>query len=111
MSSLHLISTSEVNKNVLYRLEQRRLKFYSLENLLEIYKYEQKKLRVQYFKLANEFSQKISFTEYFTANSYVSDKEFHRQPIKKENLIEMIIIFYQTKFLVSSYLKQIQENE
>jgi len=110
MISLHLISTSEVNKNVLYRLEQRRLKFYSLENLLEIYKYEQRKLRVQYFKL-NVFSQKISFTEYFTANSYVSDKEFHRQPIKKENLIEMIIIFYQTKFLISSYLKQIQENE
>jgi len=110
MSSLHLISTSEVNKNVLYRLEQRRLKFYSLENLLEIYKYEQKKLRVQYFKLS-EFSQKISFTEYITANSYVSDKEFHRQPIKKEKLIEMIIIFYQTKFLISSYLKQIQENE
>ena len=110
MSSLHLISISEVNKNVLYRLEQRRLKFYSLENLLEIYRYEQKKLRPQYFKLS-KFSQKISFTEYFTANSYVSDKEFHRQPIKKENLIEMIIIFYQTKFLISSYLKQIQENE
>ncbi|WP_457744533.1 hypothetical protein [Sulfurimonas sp.] len=110
MSSLHLISTSELNKNVLYRLEQRRLKFYSLENLLEIYRYEQKKLRQQYFKLS-EFSQKISFTEYFTANSYVSDKEFHRQPIKKEKLIEMIIIFYQTKFLISSYLKQIQENE
>lgn len=110
MSSLFLISTSEVNQNVLYQLEKRRLNLYSLEALLEIYRYEQKKLRPQYFKLS-EFSQKISFTEYFTANSFVSDKEFHGQPIKKEKLIEMIIIFYQTKFLISSYLKQIQENE
>ncbi len=104
---IKLISHQEVAKAVNIKLQMRRLNTYSLDKLIELYFYEKTKVLELYRETEKVYDvRKLNFAFEFQLNgSYVEHCQFLGiKPLKKE-VIERIILFLETKYLISIYLK------
>jgi len=110
---IELISIFKAREVINLHLQLRRLTLYSLEQLVEVYCYEKKKVLILYSKIEKIYDVgKLNFAHRFNIKSrYVEDCEFHNTKPDINTLIHTIILFLETKYLITAYLQQIRELE
>jgi len=110
---IEFISIFKAREVVNLHLQLRRLALYSLEQLKEVYFYEKKKVLLLYSEIEKLYDVgKFNFAHRFNIKSrYVENLEFHNSKPDKDTLISIIILFLETKYLITTYLQQIREFE
>jgi hypothetical protein len=106
-----LISHSEANQAISFKLHLRRLSHYSLVELEELYLIMKYRVLSLYYEINKLYDvKKLNFAYDFNLDSrYIENCQFKGQEPKKEEVIERIIMFYRTEFLIEHYLKQLKE--
>lgn len=102
---IKLISYQEVSKAVNIKLQMRRLNTYSLDKLIELYFYEKNKVLELHKEIEKVYDvNKLNFAFEFHLNgSYVEHCQFiGKKPLKQE-VIERIILFLETKYFIEQY--------
>lgn len=104
---IRLLSHFEVHEKINLHLQLRRLNLYSIEQLKDVYFFEKKKVLVLYRKISKIYDvDKLNFANNFNKNSrYLEDK----QKLQKDRLINTIIIFIHTKYLIKHYLLELEK--
>lgn len=103
---IKLISYQEVSKVVDIKRELRRLNTYDFDKLIELYFYEKNKVLELYKEIEKVYDiKKLNFAfEFHLYGSYVEHCQFIGNKPYKEELIERIILFLKTKYLITQYL-------
>lgn len=106
-----LINHSIASKAVNAGLQLRRLNLYSLSELEGIYYYEKNKVLLLCEQISKIYDvNKLNFAFDFNIGSrYVENCRFINQHPKKDELIQRLILFYITKYLIENYLLQLEE--
>ncbi len=104
---LKLLPYFEASKSINIKLQMRRLNLYSIIQLEDVYYYEREKVLILYRKISQLYDVgKLNFSNEFNMNSrYLEDN----QHLTKEQLINIIIIFLHTKYLINHYLNALKE--
>ena len=107
---IELIGYSEVAKHIDIPREVRRLSSYHLEQLTEVFYHERQKA----IKLYREIEQlcdikKLNFAHNFNLHClYLEDCIFNQCKPNNEKLVDIIILFFKTQYLIEGYLKRIR---
>ena len=107
---IKLISHQEVSKAINLQLHLRRLNHYSLEELEELYFIKKYMVLSLYQKINKLYDiKKLNFANDFNVGSrYIEHCQFIKKQPTKEEILERIILFYRTEFLIVSYLEQLE---
>jgi len=105
-----LITHSEANQAINLVFLLRRFKHYPLQKLIDIYLLERNEVLTFCDELSKVYSiYKLNFLNEFNLKSrYLEHCRFNSIEPQKEVLIDRIILFYRTKFLIKAYLYQMQ---
>lgn len=111
IATMKLISHREANEAIFHLVQLRRLRMYDLKSLTKTYFLEKNKVLALYENIGKIYDEKkLNFAFDFNINSrYIEHCRFNNITPDKEVVIEKIIIFLRTKYLIENYLKQLEE--
>ncbi len=105
MKKLELIGYEELSEAVNISLEIRRLELYSLKELMELYQLKKKKVLILDKKISKLYdTNKLNFSHDLYMNIYYCE---NRSQPQKDKIIDTIIYFLQTEYLIKKYLEKL----
>lgn len=109
--AMRLISHREANEAILHLVQLRRLRLYDLKSLTKTYFLEKNKVLALYEQIGKIYDVKrLNFAFDFNINSrYIEHCRFKNATPDKELIIEKILIFLRTRYLIKQYLKQLEK--
>lgn len=110
---IKLISIFDVYDIINLKLQSNRLNLYTIKELEEVYFYEKENILILYDEISAMYDvRKLNFAYDFNINSrYLEGLQFNNARPKKDKLIEILIVFVVTKYMIEYYIAKIKNNE
>ncbi|MBU1216432.1 hypothetical protein KJ870_00660 [bacterium] len=108
---IKLVSIQTADEAINLKLQLRRLDLYNLEELESLYFILKFRVLTLYQKINGLYDvKKLNFAYDFNYGSrYIENCQFIKKAPLKEEVIERIILFYRTEFLINNYLQQLED--
>lgn len=108
---IELIPYKEVRKYINISRETRRLHSYSMKELKKVYVFERDKGIKLYRRIDNLYDiRKLNFAHVFNLHClYLEQCDFNEAEPDKDKLVDSIIVFFETQYLIEKYLSAILE--